>query len=166
MDKLLQPDTGLMIWTIVTFLLVVLVLTKAAWKPILAGIDSREARIREDIARAEKANSDAAALRERYESQLGEAQRTIQEMVAQARTDGERTRSELIAAAKAEADRLVEKGRRDLAGETDKLRMELRKEVAALSVEVAEKVIKRSVDLKMADDIVNDSIRSVSEAKR
>ena len=58
MDKLLQPDTGLMIWTVVTFVLLVLVLTKAAWKPILDGVNSREARIREDIERAEKANAE------------------------------------------------------------------------------------------------------------
>jgi F-type H+-transporting ATPase subunit b len=166
MDKLLQPDTGLMIWTVVTFLFVVLVLTKAAWKPILDGINSREARIREDIERAEKANAEAAALRAQYESQLGQAQRTIQDMVSQARADGERARAEMIAAAKAEADRLVEKGRRDLAGETDKLRAELRSEVAGLSLSVAEKILKRSLDKKVADDLVDDAVRSVSEVKR
>lgn len=166
MDKLLQPDTGLMIWTIVTFLIVVLVLGKTAWKPILDGINERERRIRADIERAEKANSEASSLRERYESQLNEAQRTIQDMVAQARADGERARVELVSAAKAEAERIIEKGRRDLAGETDKLRAELRSEVADLSLSMAEKILKRSVDKKVADEIVNDSVRSVSEAKR
>jgi F-type H+-transporting ATPase subunit b len=166
MDKLLQPDTGLMIWTVVTFLIVVIVLGKTAWKPILDGINGRERRIREDIERAEKANSEASALRERYEAQLNEAQRTIQNMVSQARVDGERARAELVAAAKAEADRIVEKGRRDLTGETDKLRAELRAEVAGLSLSLAEKILKRSVDKKVADEIVNDSVRAVSEAKR
>lgn len=166
MDKLLQPDTGLMIWTVVTFLLVVLVLSKAAWKPILEGINNREKGIRDDIERAEKANADATALRERYESQLNEAQRTIQEMVTQARADGERARVELVAAAKAEAERIVEKGRRDLGGETDRLRAELRAEVAGLSLSLAEKIIRRAVDKKIADEIVGDSVRSVSEVKR
>jgi len=165
MDKLLQPDTGLMIWTVVTFILVLLVLSKAAWKPILEGINAREKGIRDDIERAEKANVDATALRERYESQLNEAQRTIQQMVTQARADGERARAELVAAAKAEAERIVEKGRRDLGGETERLRSELRAEVANLSLSVAEKILKRTVDKKVADDIVGDAIRSVSEAK-
>src|SRR5690348_8467502 len=107
MDKLLQPDTGLMIWTVVTFVLVMLVLTKSAWKPILDAINAREAGIRENIERAEKANVEANGLRERYEAQLAEAQRKIQEMVSQARADGERARAELVAAAKAEADRIV-----------------------------------------------------------
>ena len=166
MDKLLQPDTGLMIWTVVTFVLVLVVLTKTAWKPILDGINSREQRIREDLERAEKANAEAAALRQQYESQLGEAQRTIQNMVNQARADGERTRTELVAAAKAEADRIVEKGRKDLAGETDRLRAELRGEVASLSLEMAEKILGRSLDKKLAGDVLNDAVKSVSEAKR
>ena len=166
MDKLLQPDTGLMIWTILTFLIVVFVLGKTAWKPILEGINNRERRIREDIERAEKANAEASALRERYEAQLNEAQRTIQDMVSQARADGERARMELVAAAKAEAERIVEKGRRELAGETDKLRAELRAEVADLSLSLAEKILKRSVDKKLAEEIVNDSVRAVSEVKR
>ncbi len=155
-----------MVWTVVTFILVLLVLSKAAWKPILEGINAREKGIRDDIERAEKANADATALRERYESQLNEAQRTIQDMVTQARADGERSRQELIAAAKAEAERIVEKGRRDLGGETERLRSELRTEVAGLSLSLAEKIIHRAVDKKVADEIVGESVRSVSEAKR
>jgi F-type H+-transporting ATPase subunit b len=166
MDKLLQPDTGLMIWTIVTFVAVLIVLSKAAWKPILDGINSREQRIREDIERAEKANAEASRLREQYESQLSQAQKTIQDLVTQARADGERARAELIAQAKAEADRIVEKGRRDLNGETDKLRAQLREEVAGLSISVAEKILKRSIDKKVADDVMSDSVRQVSEVKR
>ena len=166
MDKLLQPDTGLMIWTVVTFVLLVLVLTKAAWKPILDGINTREQRIREDLDRAEKANADAAAMRARYETQLNEAQRSIQEMVQQARADGERTRAELVAAAKAEAERIVEKGRRDLSGETEKLRAELRNEVAGLSLQIAEKLLQRSLDKNVAAEVLNDAVKTVSEVKR
>lgn len=166
MDKLLQPDTGLMIWTVITFILVMLVLTKTAWKPILDGINAREKSIRDEIERAEKANAEAKALREQYEAQLGQAQKTIQDMVAQARSDGERTRADLIATAKAESDRIIEKGRRDLNGETDKLRGELRAEVATLSVLVAEKIISRVVDKKMADELVAEAVKSVGEVKR
>ncbi|MBV9080308.1 MAG: F0F1 ATP synthase subunit B [Elusimicrobia bacterium] len=166
MERLLQPDTGLMVWTIVTFLLLVAVLTKAAWKPILDGINGREKKIREDIERAEKANADAQALRQQYEARLAEAQRAIQDMVSQARQDGERTRSELLTAAKAEAERIIEKGRRELAGETDKLRDELRAEVSALSLAMAEKILNRALDQKTAQDVLKDAVKSMSEAKR
>lgn len=165
MDKLLQPDSGLMIWTVVTFLLLVLILTKAAWKPILDGINRREGKIRGDLERAEKSQADAEALRQKYEVQLNEAQRTIQEMVAQAKKDGERTRAELVATAKQESERILEKGRRDLSGETEKLKQELRREVAGLSVAIAEKILNRAVDQHVQDEVLKDSIKSIAEVK-
>lgn len=166
MDKLLQPDTGLLIWTIVTFLLLVFILKKAAWKPILDAINQREGKIREDLDRAERSQKEAEALRLKYESQLNEAQRSIQEMVSQARKDGEKVRADMLNAAKEESERLMEKGRRDLAGETDRLKSELRNEVAGLSLQIAEKVLGRSVDKKLQEDVLKDSLHSIAEVKK
>lgn len=162
MEKLLTPDAGLMLTTIITFLLLVFVLKKNAWGPILSGLNAREDKIRTDLDRAEKAQADAEALRQKYESQLAEAQRTIQEMVLEAKRDGERTRAELVSAAKAESEKLLEKGRRDLAGETDKLKAELRHEVAGLSVAIAEKILNRAVDKKTQEDVLKDSLKQIS----
>jgi F-type H+-transporting ATPase subunit b len=164
MDKLLQPDLGLMILTIVTFVALVFILKTAAWGSILGGIKSREEKIRGDIGRAEKAQADAESLRQRYEVQLAEAQKTIQDMVSKARQDGERTRAELIATAKAESEKILEKGRKDLTGETDKLKEQLRSEVAGLSVSIAEKILKRSVDTKVQDDVLKESLKSLTGA--
>ena len=166
MDKLLQPDIGLMIWTWVTFLLLLLVLTKAAWKPILNGIHEREGKIRGDLERAEKAQAEAETLRQKYETQLAEAQRTIQDMVIQAKKDADRTRSELVSAAKEESEKILEKGRKDLAGETERLKIELRKDVAALSLSVAEKVLSRVVDKKVHEQVFHESLEMVGEVKR
>ncbi len=162
MDNLLNPDLGLMLITIITFVLLVLILKKAAWKPILDGINQREGRIRDDLDRAQKAQTDAEGLRQKYETQLNEAQRTIQDMVAQAKKDSDRTRSEMLNAAKEEAERIVEKGRRDLAGETEKLKGELRGEVAGISLAIAEKIINRSVDQRVQEEILKDSLHTIS----
>ena len=166
MDKLLNPDIGLMVWTVVTFLVLVLILKKAAWKPILDGLEKREGRIRSDLDRAEKAQAEAEDLRRRYETQLAEAQRRIQEMVNQAKADGDRTRAEIIAEAKAESERLLEKGRRDLEGEAERLKGELKKDVAGLSVTMAEKILARSVDPKLQEEILSQSLSEISEVKR
>jgi len=163
MDKLLQPDLGLMVWTAVTFLTLVSVLAKFVWKPILNGINTRESKIREDLDRAEKSQAEAEKTRQKYESQLAEAQRAIQDMISKAKQESEKTRSELVASAKAEAEKIVEKGRRDLEGETDKLRSKLRSEVADLSLSIAEKILNRSVDKKVQDDVFKDSLKSMSE---
>lgn len=166
MDNLLNPDVGLMITTVITFALLVFILKKAAWKPILEGINQREGKVRGDLDRAEKAQADAEALRLKYESQLTEAQRTIQDMVAQAKKDAERSRTELLATAKEESERVLEKGRRDLAGETDRLKGELRNEVAGLSMSIAEKIVNRSLDKSVQEDVLKDALKNVAGAKK
>jgi F-type H+-transporting ATPase subunit b len=164
-EKLLQPDFGLMFWTVVTFLLLVLVLKKAAWKPIIDGLNQREGKIRGDLDRAETAQREAEALRLKYEGQLADAQKTIQDLVAQARADGERTRAQLTAAAKEESEKILAKGRKDLSMETDRLKEELRKEVADLSLNMAEKVLERSVDSKVRENVLNDSISKLKAVR-
>ncbi|MFN0116787.1 MAG: F0F1 ATP synthase subunit B [Elusimicrobiota bacterium] len=166
MEKLLQPDTGLMIWTIVTFGLLLLALTKFAWKPILDAINQREGKLKGDLDRAEKAQNEAELLRQKYETQLSEAQKTIQSMVTQAKADGEKVRIDLLHQAKEESEKLVERGRKELAGETDKLKTELRKEVAELSVSIAEKILKRSVDKKLQEDVLSESLKSLSGVQK
>lgn len=163
MESLLKPDLGLMIFTIITFLLLVVLLKKFAWKPILDALDSREQKIRSDVERAERATAEAEALRVKYEAQLVEAQRAIQTQVAQAKADGERLRTELVSQAKQEANQALEKGRRELTNETERLRGELRKEVAGLSVTIAEKILQRSIDTKVQESVLNEALNSVGK---
>jgi F-type H+-transporting ATPase subunit b len=165
-EKILQPDFGLMFWTVVTFLLLVIVLKKAAWKPILDGLNQREGKIRSDIERAEAAQKEAEALRLKYETQLAEAQRTIQDMVSQARADGDKTRAQLTAQAKEEADKILEKGRKDLSMETERLKEELKKQVNELSLELAEKILERSIDGKVREGLLKDSLDKLKAASR
>lgn len=166
MDKLLTPDTGLMVWTAVTFLLLVLVLTKAAWKPILDGINKREAKLRDDLDRAEKSQQEAEALRRRFEEQLAETQKTVQLMMNQAKEDGERARAQLVAAAKEESERLLERGRRELSGETERLKESLRSEVADVSLAMAEKLLQRSVDPKIHEELIRSAAGRTGEINR
>ncbi len=166
MDALLNPNTGLVIWTIVTFLLLVLILTKAAWKPILDGLNNRESKIKGDLDRAEKAQKESEALRLKFESQLADAQKTIQDMMAQAKADGEKTRAQLLSAAREESEKIVEKGRRDLAGETDRLKDELRGEVSGLAIQMAEKVLSRSIDPKVQEQVLKDSLQEIAATKK
>ncbi len=126
--------------------------------------EGREMKIRSDIQRAEEAgNADAEALRQQYQTQLVDAQKTIQSMVNQAKADGERLRSDIVAQAKQEADRALEKGRRELGTETERLRGELRKEVAGLSVSIAEKILQRAVDPKTQEAVLADALKSVGK---
>lgn len=166
MENLLQPHTGLMVWTVVTFLGLVAVLGAFVWKPILSGLQAREGKIKSDLERAEKAQKDAEALRLQFESQLSEAQKTIQQMMAQARSDAERSRIQMLESSKQEAERLLEKGRKDLAGETERLKLELQNEVAVLSVSIAEKILERSIDSHIQTQVLKESLKTLEGVRR
>ncbi len=166
MDALLNPHSGLIIWTIATFVCLVLVLTKAAWKPILQGLETREGKIKSDLDRAETSQREAESLRQKFETQLAEAQKTIQNMMAQAKADGEKTRAQILSTAREEAEKALEKGRRDLAGEADRLKSDLRNEVAGLAVKMAEKALGGLIDSKMQEKLLNQSLHDIAEVKR
>jgi len=165
MDKLLQPNTGLMVWTIITFLCLVVVLTKAAWKPILESLEKREGKIKGDLDQADKLRREAEEFKAQFESRLTEAQKTIQNMMAEAKASGETVRQQMLGSAREESQKIVEKGRKDLIQETEKLKDVLRNEVAGLAVNVAERVLQKNLNPNLQEQILKDSIQEVSGMK-
>lgn len=161
MDKLLQPNIGLMVWTAISFLILVFVLGRFAWKPILVALEKREGKIRSDLEQAEKSQREAEALRLKYERDLAEAQRKMQEMVNAARAEGGVIREKIIRDARDESEKLLEKGRRELSLETERLKDELKKDVADLSLGISEKILERSVDKKVAEEVVKESLAAL-----
>lgn len=154
-----------MVWTVITFLLLVFILAKWAWKPILEGLEKREKGIRDNLDRAEKSQKEAETLCQKYETQLGETQKSIQEMMSQARADGEKTRAQMVKEAKDESDRVLEKGRKDLERETERLKGELKSEIAGLSLLMTEKVLEKTVEKKVVDDVVRESLKNAGGSK-
>jgi F-type H+-transporting ATPase subunit b len=165
MDKLLNPDTGLLIWTVVTFLCLVFILKTFAWGPLLHAIEDRERRIREDREGAEKARAEAERIQRELTAQLSGAQAKSAELVAQAAKDGEALRARLKAEAEADAQAIKQKTAADLASEKEKLVGELRKEVAALSVMAAERLIRKSVDEGVQKNVMEGFFKDLDASK-
>src|SRR5687768_17068004 len=141
MDTLLNPDTGLIIWTIITFACVLFVLGKFAWKPVLQALEAREEKIRQDIKAAEEARLASEKMRGDYEKQLAEVEARTRELLSQAQKDAQRLRDDMLKAAQDESARLSEKTRQQLAEEQRRLVQELRAEVVTMSVKAAEKLL-------------------------
>lgn len=165
MDKLLNPDTGLMIWTIVTFLSLVFILKTFAWGPLLSAIEEREARMKADKDAAEKARSEAERIQKELEAQLAGAAAKSKELIAAATKDGEALRSKLKAEAEADAAAVKAKASADLAAEKDKLVGELRKEVASLSVMAAEKLMHKTVDAGVQKTVLDGFFKDLEKSK-
>ncbi len=165
MDKLLQPDPGLMIWTIITFLVLVAILKKAAWGPLLAAIEARERRLGEERAAAEKARAQAERIQRELEEKLSSVHAQSRELLAAAARDGESLRAKLRAAAEDDARAIKDKTAAELAAEKNKLVAELRAHVADLSVSVAEKLIGKSVDDGVQKSVLDGFFKDLDAAR-
>lgn len=165
MDKLIVPDTGLMFWTIVTFFLLMLILKKSAWGPVLAAIQEREGRIKADREGAEKARAEAERIQKELEAQMAGAQSKSKELLAAAAKDGEALRARLKAEAEADAQAIKDKTAAELVAEKNRLVADLRKEVASLSVLAAEKLMRKSIDDGVQKTVLDGFFKDLETSK-
>jgi F-type H+-transporting ATPase subunit b len=165
MDKLLSPDTGLMIWVIITFLCLVAILKLFAWGPLLGAIEAREGRIRADREGAEKARSEAERIQKDLEAQIAGVQSKAKEMLAAATKDGEALRARLKSEAEADAQAIKDKTMADLATEKNRLVGELRKETADIAVKAAEKLMRKTVDAGVQKTVLDGFFKDLESSK-
>lgn len=143
---MLDLHPGLMIWTIISFVILLFILKKLAWTPILAALDEREKFIKDGIEAARKAREDAERSEEEYRKMIAEAQAEAQAVIAKARQDAETIGNQLKTKYKAEAESLLDKARKQIDLESQAAVNEIRNEVANLAISGAEKVIGKALD--------------------
>lgn len=143
---LFDVNFGLTIWTVVVFVLLVFVLGKFAWGPILASARSREERIQEALDEADRRQTEAAELLERHRAQLAEARREAQELVTEGKAAGERVRRDLEARARSEGQALLERARGEIEREKEAALDEIRKESVELALAVAARLMNEKLD--------------------
>jgi F-type H+-transporting ATPase subunit b len=154
---LVSPDVGLMVWTLLVFVISMYILNKAAWPRIAAALDKRQQAIEDAIDTAERTRTEAQRLLEEYRERLTEARRQADEIVARARKTAENNEAEAIADAKRKREEMMAQTRRDIEQETRRAIQEIRAEVADLTVLATEKVTRKT----LTDD---DQKRLVEEA--
>lgn len=162
-NPLVLPSVGIIIWTTVSFVILLVLLRKFAWKPILEAVNTREEGIRTALNSAEEAKKEMANLTSANEKLLKEAREERDGMLKDARE----TRKQMVADAKAQA---IEEGEKMIANAKEVIKTEkkaavaeIKNQVATLSIEIAEKIVKG--DLSTDDkhkSLVNDLIADVN----
>jgi F-type H+-transporting ATPase subunit b len=142
---LVSPDIGLMIWTLVVFLISMYILSKVAFPRIQAALDKRQQAIEEAIDTAERTRTEADKLLAEYRERLHEARHQADEIVARARKTAENNEAETIADGKRKREEMMAQTRRDIEQETRRAIQEIRNEVADLTVLATEKVTRKSL---------------------
>ncbi len=164
-NPLVQPDPGLFIWTIVTFLVLLTLLAKFAWGPLLAALESRQALIRKSLDDAAQAKTDLERLNVEAGQIIQQARVDADGIIAQSRVDGDRLREELRTKARAEADHIVKNAERQIQLETNRALEQLRHEAVDLSVMIASKILQRNVSKADNERLIDEAIKQV-ESRR
>jgi F-type H+-transporting ATPase subunit b len=149
MNPLVQPDPGLFIWTIVTFLVLLALLSKFAWKPLLVALQARQDRITQALDDAKRAQDEMERLRRESAEVIRQAHAEAGAIVAAGRADAERVREDTKQKARTEAAGILAGAQRQIQAETARARDEVRREAVDLAVAIASKLIRRNIT---ADD--------------
>lgn len=142
----LFPDVSTIFWTTLNFAVLLFVLYKFLYKPLLGAISTREQEIEGALKKAAEDRAEADRLRKQFESQIGNAQREAQEIISKASKAATTVKEQIESDARAKAAEMLENATKTIEREKNKALAELREEVATLAVAVAGKVIEKNLD--------------------
>lgn len=158
-------EFGKFAWQVVNFLILLFLLKKFAYKPLLNFLDERKQSIEDAINNAEHAKSEAEKLRKEYESRLAEAKLEAQAIIEKASKLAEETKTEIVTSAQTEAAKAIQKAQEEIAREKDQAIAALRDEVAVLAVMAAGKVIGKAITVEDHKQLVNEFVAEAGDLK-
>jgi len=161
LNPLVRPDPGLFIWTIFTFLVLLAILTRYAWKPLLAALQARQDRIRESLEGARAASDDMERVRRESAEIMRQARIEADAIISSSRADGERVREEIKQKARAEAASIVTAAERRIELEASRAREQVRHDAADLSILIASKLIRRNLTAEDNRVLIDEVIASL-----
>ena len=162
-SPLLSPNLGLIVWQAIILLLLIVILRWKAWKPILKAVKDREETISNALSAAEDAKAEMEKLQSSNEELLQEARAERDKLMKEARETKDAIVSEAKESAKLEAEKIMANARETIKMEKAAAINELKTQVAALSIEVAEKVVKEKLsDDSKQTELVNNLIEEVT----
>ena len=165
-NPLIQPDPGLFIWTIVTFLVLLALLAKFAWRPLLQALESRQERIRKSLEDAERARQELERLQQESAKIMRQARIEAESIVTQTRADAERLREELKQKAKDEADNILRNAQQQIQLQTRQAIQQIRPEVADIAVLLTSKLLERNIAKEDNARLIDDTLKQIEVTKQ
>jgi F-type H+-transporting ATPase subunit b len=159
----LSWQTDLAVFSLITFVLLLFVLRKVAWGPLIEGLDKREEGIRQAIAEAEESRRKAQALLADYEAKLQAAQQTVAEMIAEAKRDAERTSKDILAKAESDVDAIRVRATDEIAQAKDTALAEVFSSVNRQVVLATEHVLGRALSDGDQERLINEALQEVGQ---
>ena len=160
---LVLPEPAELIWGAVCFFIVLGFLSKVAFPKIKQALEEREQTIQGDLESAEQTKAEAEKVLEDYKKQVADAKGEANRIIEDARQSAEQVRKDLVAKAEQEARQITERAQEQLAAERNRTVTELQSTIADLSIELAEKVVGRTIDAASQRDMVDAYIKEVAQ---
>jgi F-type H+-transporting ATPase subunit b len=165
-NPLVQPDPGLYIWTIATFLILLALLAKFAWRPLLEALERRQALIRKSLDDAQQAKVELERLRADSARILAEARKEAEAILSATRDDANRFREEMKQKARAEGAAIVKNAERQIELETARALQQIRTEAVDLSLAVASKLLQRNLSKDDNARLIEETFKQIEAAER
>jgi F-type H+-transporting ATPase subunit b len=160
-NPLVQLDPGLFFWTIFTFLILLGLLAKFAWQPLLAALESRQAAIRQSLDDAEEARKQLEQVQRDSEALVRQARVEADTILSETRAGAATLREQLRQEAQNEAQALVANAARQIQLERDRAVAEVRREAVDVSLQIASKLIQRNLTREDNEALIDDALRQV-----
>jgi F-type H+-transporting ATPase subunit b len=159
-------NLGNAIWTLAIFLIVVIVLGKFAWGPVLALLQQREEFIHRSLSDAKRDRDEAEARLKEQAAKLQSAQAEAMAIIDGARRDAERLREELRQRARTEADTILKNAERQIETQTNRAVQQIRREAVDMSVAIASKLLQRNISKEDNEKLIADALKQIESTPR
>ena len=161
--SLLDINPGLIIWTAVTFIALILILKKVAWKPILAALDQREGAIREALEKADMAREEAQKVLEQNQANLNKAEDESRKIIEQSRSFAEKLKEQILKETKDQTKKLLDDASAEIESKKEAAFNELKNQVAEIAINAAEKILKENLNQDNQKKIVDRYIGEITK---
>jgi F-type H+-transporting ATPase subunit b len=159
MELLFDTNPGLIVWTMISFFVLLIILAKYAWKPILKMLGDREGQIRTALEQADRARMEAAEMIKQNEKNLARTEEEYQKMIRDGRAFAEQIKDEIVVKAKQQAQQELKQAAEEIQRNVEAAKLQLRSEVADLAIKATEKILEETLDenkqKKLTDSIIN-----------
>jgi F-type H+-transporting ATPase subunit b len=158
LQNIIRLDPGSIIWTILTFLVLLWILAKFAWKPILKGLADREAAIKDDLETARRDRTESDRMLKEYQATIAGAKKESAQIIQEAQEASARIKEEGMAQTKQMTHQMLERAKAEIGREEESARKRLREHVADLTAQATSRVLGRVITLEDHERLIRESI--------
>jgi len=160
---LLSVNPGLAFWTVITFLLLLFLLSKFAWKPILSALTEREKQIEDSLKMADSAREEAKKMMEDNKVFIQKAEEEARKIVEKSREFAENMKNQIIEDSKNQAQKIIDNAKKESSRLQQEMFTELKNEIANISVDIAERIIKEKTDSQTNKVVIEKYLKEISK---